>query len=289
MFFPSYIDLGKAARELFTKGYHFGLLRVDAHTKLGDDHEAEFASTAVHTIATGKLAGNFDVKYRIPSYGVVFTEKWNTENMLGTIIEVQDQFVNGLKLTLDSWYAAHIGKRSARVKAEWVHKNITCNMDVGLDTGPLMNLSAVTGYRGWLLGFQSTFDVSSSEIKVTPFSNLGVSFACIGKDYVLHSLVNDGREFSGSFFHRVAPNLDIGAQFGWTTGDPNPRFGMAMKYCPTSEMEVKAKIDHESKFSVAFTHHLSHRVRLTLSSQVALAAVNEGHKYGLGLEFRPCC
>lgn len=57
--------------------------------------------------------------------GVILTEKWNTENLLGTIVEIQDRFAHGLKLTLDSWYAPHNGKRSGRVKAEWVNKNIT--------------------------------------------------------------------------------------------------------------------------------------------------------------------
>lgn len=51
--------------------------------------------------------------------GITLTEKWNTDNMLGTIIEVQDQFARGLKLTLDSSYAPQVGKRTGKVKAEW--------------------------------------------------------------------------------------------------------------------------------------------------------------------------
>uniref|UniRef100_A0A915PUV1 Voltage-dependent anion-selective channel protein 3 n=1 Tax=Setaria digitata TaxID=48799 RepID=A0A915PUV1_9BILA len=304
MFYPCYVDLGKAARELFTKGYNFGSLRVDACSRSGENQEVEFSTAAVHTVATGKLAGNFDVKYRIPSYGMVLTEKWNTENLLGTIVEIQDRFARGLKLTLDSWYAPHNGKRSGRVKAELLNRNVTvrcfsldftekslsrlgdtvCNLDVGLDTGPQVNFSAVTGLNGWLMGVQSAFDVPSSQLK-----SLSFAFGRVGKDYVLHSYVNDAREFGGSFYHGVAHNLDIGAMFSWTTGEPGARFGLAMKYCPTQDLELKAKVDHESKVAFALTHHLSNRLKLTLSSQFGMASFSEGHKYGIGLNFHPCC
>uniref|UniRef100_A0A1I7W0Z8 Voltage-dependent anion-selective channel protein 3 n=1 Tax=Loa loa TaxID=7209 RepID=A0A1I7W0Z8_LOALO len=284
MFYPCYIDLGKAARELFTKGYNFGSLRVDTCSRSGENQEVEFSSAAVHTIATGKLAGNFDVKYRIPSYGVVLTEKWNTENLLGTIVEIQDRFARGLKLTLDSWYAPHNGKRSGRVKAEWVNRNVTCNLDVGLDTGPQISFSGVTGLHGWLMGVQSAFDVSSSQLK-----SLSFAFGRVGTDYVLHSYVNDAREFGGSFYHNVAQNLEIGAMFSWMTGEPGARFGLAMKYCPTHDLELKAKVGHDSKLAFALTHHLSKRLNLTLSSQFGMASFTEGHKYGIGLNFHPCC
>ncbi|VDN81591.1 unnamed protein product [Brugia pahangi] len=306
MFYPCYIDLGKAARELFTKGYNFGSLRVDACSRSGENQEVEFSSAAVHTVATGKLAGNFDVKYRMPSYGVVLTEKWNTENLLGTVVEIQDRFARGLKLTLDSWYAPHNGKRSGRVKAEWVNRNVTvhsfsrsfefwcfqsilstehfCNLDVGLDTGPHISFSGVTGLHGWLMGVQSAFDVSSSQVK-----SLSFAFGRVGTDYVLHSYVNDAREFGGSFYHSVAHNLEIGAMFSWMTGEPGARFGLAMKYCPTQDLELKAKVDHDSKLAFALTHHLSKRLKLTLSSQFGMASFSEGHKYGIGLNFHPCC
>ncbi|EJD76690.1 hypothetical protein LOAG_16447 [Loa loa] len=297
MFYPCYIDLGKAARELFTKGYNFGSLRVDTCSRSGENQEVEFSSAAVHTIATGKLAGNFDVKYRIPSYGVVLTEKWNTENLLGTIVEIQDRFARGLKLTLDSWYAPHNGKRSGRVKAEWVNRNVTCNLDVGLDTGPQISFSGVTGLHGWLMGVQSAFDVSSSQLK-----SLSFAFGRVGTDYVLHSYVNDAREFGvGKLISRpgnvmtsitlrgALKNLEIGAMFSWMTGEPGARFGLAMKYCPTHDLELKAKVGHDSKLAFALTHHLSKRLNLTLSSQFGMASFTEGHKYGIGLNFHPCC
>lgn len=68
--------------------------------------------------------------FYFPLYvGVILTEKWNTDNLLGTVVEIQDQFMRGLKVTLDSWYALQTGKRSGRVKADWITKNaaVSCS------------------------------------------------------------------------------------------------------------------------------------------------------------------
>lgn len=56
--------------------------------------------------------------------GLVVTEKWNTEGVLGTIIEVNNQFARGLKTTLEHSYAPNNGKRDALFKAEWTNENV---------------------------------------------------------------------------------------------------------------------------------------------------------------------
>lgn len=50
---------------------------------------------------------------------LTLTEKWNTDNVLGTVIEVKDQFAKGLKVTLDTSYVPHIAKRGGILKTEW--------------------------------------------------------------------------------------------------------------------------------------------------------------------------
>lgn len=47
----------------------FGFIKVDSTTKAGEDNEVEFKSNASHNVGSGKLAGNLDVKYKIPKYG----------------------------------------------------------------------------------------------------------------------------------------------------------------------------------------------------------------------------
>uniref|UniRef100_A0A914UNQ8 Voltage-dependent anion-selective channel protein 3 n=1 Tax=Plectus sambesii TaxID=2011161 RepID=A0A914UNQ8_9BILA len=102
--------------------------------------------------------------------------------------------------------------------------------------------------------------------------------------------INDGTEFGGSLFHRVNNQVEVGAQLGWTSGDHNARFGLATKYQPMRDWVLRAKLNNSSQFAVATTHQLNPHLKLTLSAQFNVQNFQEGnHKFGLGLEFEPCC
>jgi len=282
---PSYVDLGKSSKDLFNKGYNFGFLKLDSTTKAGDKKEIEFKTGASHNVASSKLFGSLDVKYKLPVYGITLTEKWNTDNQLGTVVEIEDQIAKGFKVTLDSTYAPHLGKRSGKLKGEWFNDCVRVNTDVALDAGPVINLSAVTAYEGWLLGFQGGFDTSKSKLSAT-----NVAVGRTTGDYAVHTFVNDGTEFGGSLFHRVNNKVEIGAQLGWTSGDHNTRFGLATKYTPMKDWTVRGKLNNSSQLAVASTHQLNPHLKLTMSAQFNIQNFQEGgHKFGIGLEFEPCC
>ena len=161
---PTYADLGKASRDLFSKGYNFGFIKVDSTTKTGDD--VEFKMGASHNIASQNMGGNIDIKYKLPKYGVTFTEKWNTDNALGTEVVVEDKLGKGVKLTIDSVYKPADGKRSGKLKLDYAHDRIRATMDANLDTaGPLVNAALVAEHEGWLLGAAGGFDTKKSQLK----------------------------------------------------------------------------------------------------------------------------
>nr|CAD7262637.1 unnamed protein product [Timema shepardi] len=64
---PSYPDLGKNARDVFGKGYHFGLLKLDLKTKTKSN--VEFSSGGVSNQDSGKVFGSLETKYRVKEYG----------------------------------------------------------------------------------------------------------------------------------------------------------------------------------------------------------------------------
>jgi hypothetical protein len=55
------------------------------------------------------------------------TEQWNTDGVLGTIVEINNQFARGLKATLDTSYVPNTGKRDALLKTEWTNENVKVN------------------------------------------------------------------------------------------------------------------------------------------------------------------
>ncbi|PAV81065.1 hypothetical protein WR25_10663 [Diploscapter pachys] len=276
---PQFADLGKSAKDLFNKGYNFGFLKVDSTTKTGENKEVEFKTAAAHNIASGKLGGNLDVKYKIPQYGVTLTEKWNTENQLGTVVEVAEQFGRGLKLTVDTMYAPHAGKRSGKIKADWALPTARINADVSLTSSPVINASGVFAREGWLFGAQATFDTASNKLVSS-----SLAFGHQTNQYTLHSFVVNSTDFGASLYHKVAPNVELGAQLGWKMGGNSADFALASKYSPNRDLTLRAKVNNSSQMAVAATHNLSNALKMTLSTQFNLHA-NEAHKFGLGLEY----
>lgn len=278
---PTFADLGKSAKDLFNKGYNHGFLKIDSTTKAGDSKEVEFKTTAAHNLGSGKLAGNLDVKYKIPQYGVTLTEKWNTENQLGTVVEINEQFGRGLKLTIDSLYAPHAGKRSAKLKADWSLPTARITADVALTTTPVINAAGVFSREGWLFGASAAFDTSSNKLAATT-----LAFGHQTSQYTLHTFVVNSTDFGGSLYHRIAPNVEIGSQLGWKVGGNGTDFALATKYAPSRDLTLQGKLNNSNQVALAATHVLSNALKLTLSTQFNLAA-NEAHKFGLGLEFNP--
>lgn len=104
---PAYSDLGKNARDVFNKGYHFGLWKLDVKTKTNSG--VEFTSAGHSNQDSGKVFGSLETKYKVKEYGLTFSEKWNTDNTLTSEVAVENQLVKGLKLSFDGSFAPQSG------------------------------------------------------------------------------------------------------------------------------------------------------------------------------------
>ena len=49
----------------------FGFLKFETTSNSSGNDAIEFKTAAIHTTATGRFAGNLDVKYKLPSYGIL--------------------------------------------------------------------------------------------------------------------------------------------------------------------------------------------------------------------------
>ncbi|XP_009075495.1 PREDICTED: voltage-dependent anion-selective channel protein 2-like, partial [Acanthisitta chloris] len=105
---PSYSDLGKSARDVFNKGYGFGMVKLELKTK-SSSGVLEFAAAGSSNTDTGKASGSLETKYKVKDYGLTFTQKWNTDNTLGTEVSVEDQLAEGLKVALDTTFVPNTG------------------------------------------------------------------------------------------------------------------------------------------------------------------------------------
>lgn len=180
---PSYSDLGKQARDIFGKGYHFGLWKLDCKTKT--ESGVEFTTSGNSNQDSGKVFGSLETKYGFKDYGVTLSEKWNTDNTLFTEVSIVDKIVQGLKLTFEGSFAPQSGSKTGKIKASYGQDYVKLDSDVNIDlNGPLVNASAVCGWEGWVAGYQTAFDTQKSKLTTNNFA-IGYSAG----DFVLHTNV----------------------------------------------------------------------------------------------------
>ncbi|EPY84915.1 voltage-dependent anion-selective channel protein 1-like protein [Camelus ferus] len=272
---PTYADLGKSARDVFTKGYGFGLIKLDLKTK--SENGLEFTSSGSANTETTKVTGSLETKYRWTEYGLTFTEKWNTDNTLGTEITVEDQLARGLKLTFDSSFSPNTGKKNAKIKTGYKREHINLGCDVDFDiAGPSIRGALVLGYEGWLAGYQMNFETAKSRVTQ---SNFAVGYKT--DEFQLHTNVNDGTEFGGSIYQKVNKKLETAVNLAWTAGNSNTRFGIAAKYQIDPDACFSAKVNNSSLIGLGYTQTLKPGIKLTLSALLDGKNVNAGGKLTL--------
>jgi voltage-dependent anion channel protein 2 len=278
---PSYSDLGKACRDVFTKGYHFGLFKVDVKTATCGG--VDISTGGTHTFESAKVFGNLETKYKWPAYGITAVEKWNTDNVLVTEVSCQDKIAPGLKVTVEGTFSPDSGKKSGKVKSQYKCTNATvdASLDGGDESNILLNGSLVLGYQGWLGGYQLAFDTNDNSLKKNNFS----AGYCAG-DFQLHTSVENGDTFSGSIYQRVSNRLEAGIQVSWTAGGESvTRFGIGARYLLDACTAVRAKVNNQSQVGLGFEQKIKDGVTLTLSAFVDGKDFKAGgHQVGLALE-----
>lgn len=177
----------------------------------------------------------------------------------------------------ESFYRNKTGK----IKATYAHDVVRVDADVNIDlAGPLINLSGVAHYQGWLAGYKTAFDTQKTKITANNFA-LGYTT----KDFVLHTNVNDGREFGALIYQRCNDKLETGVELSWAAGTNNTRFGIGAKYALDRDSSVRAKVNNASLIGLGYQQKLRDGITLTLSTLVDGKNFNAGgHKIGVALE-----
>ncbi|NXO70525.1 VDAC3 protein, partial [Phainopepla nitens] len=241
----------------------------------------EFTAAGISNIETGKASGSLETKYKAKDEGLSFTQKWSSDNTLGTEISIENKFAEGLKLGLDTTFVPNTGKKSGKLKTsykrDYVH--LGCSVDIDL-SGPTVYGWAVLGYEGWLAGYQMAFDTAKYKLSQNNFA-LGYKAG----DFQLHTNVNDGTEFGGSVYQKISNYIETSVNLAWTAGSNNTRFGIAGKYQYDEKTSVVAKVNNASLLGVGYTYTLRPGVKVTLSGLIDGKNFTGGsHKVGLGFE-----
>uniref|UniRef100_A0A4W4FCR9 Non-selective voltage-gated ion channel VDAC3 n=1 Tax=Electrophorus electricus TaxID=8005 RepID=A0A4W4FCR9_ELEEL len=274
---PSYCDLGKAAQDVFSKGYGFGIVKLDLKTK--SQSGVEFSTSGSANTSSGRAAGSLETKFKMTELGLSLSQKWNTDNTLATELSVEDQLAKGLKVAFDTSFVPNTGKKTGKLKTGYKREYLNLSCDVDFD-GPVLHSAAVLGYEGWLAGYQIAFDTAKSTLVQ---NNFALSYK--EGDFQLHTSVNDGTEFGGSVYQKVSDQLETAVTLAWTAGSNNTHFGIAAKYQLDSDASLSAKVNNTSLIGIGYTQRLRPEVKVTLSALIDGKNFSAGdHKVGLGFE-----
>ncbi|KYM86608.1 Voltage-dependent anion-selective channel [Atta colombica] len=279
---PTYNDLGKSARDVFGQGYHFGLFKLDVKTKTNSD--VEFCCGGVSNQDTGKVFGNLETKYKFKEYGLTFSEKWNTDNTLGTEVTLANKLLNGLTVGYSCTFSPQTGSKTGKLKSTYKHENVsaTADFDLSLSAGPLIYASTVVGYQGWLGGYQASFD--SQRNKLTR-NNFALGFTA--SDFTLHSAVDNGREFNSSIYHKIKPDLEGAINLVYNSTNNVTQFGIGAKYNLDNDASLRAKVNSNLQIGLGYQQKLRNGVTLTLSTNIDGKNFGSGgHKYGVALDLQ---
>ncbi|XP_034026610.1 voltage-dependent anion-selective channel protein 3 isoform X2 [Thalassophryne amazonica] len=276
---PSYSDLGKSAKDIFKKGYGYGILKLDLKTT--SQSGVEFTTSGSNKIDMGRSGGHLEVKYKLKDLGLTLNQKWNTDNTLITEVTMEDQLAAGLKLGVDTSFVPSTGKKSAKLKTAYKCDYVNVGCDLAFDmAGPTVHTAAVLGYKGWLAGYQMAFDTAKSKLTQNNFA-LGYKAA----DFQLHTNFNDGTEFGGSVYQKVNSDLETAVNLAWTAGSNNTHFEIGAKYQLAKDSSLSTKVNNACLVGLGYTHTLRPGVKLTLSSLIDGKNIKAGgHRVGVGFD-----
>jgi hypothetical protein len=275
---PLYLDLGKQCRDLFSKGYHFGNVKVDLKTKSSSG--VDFTGSFTQNMESTKTVGNAEVKLKLPEYGAELIEKWNTDNVIYCEANCTDKIAKGVKVATVTTFAPFTGKWSLMGRSQFKNDLATVSLDCDFFNGPLINAALVFGTQGWFGGYQTSYDMCKGRV-----TRSNVTAAYENRDIALALNMDDGAEFGGSIYHRVGPKLHAGMQVGFTMGPNTTRFALCAKYDLDRDTAYRVKLNNNSQLGLSWSTKVRSGVNTTISSLVDLRSLNQGgHKLGFAID-----
>lgn len=67
---------------------------------------------------------------------------------------------------------------------------------------------------------------------------------------------NDGKQFAGSIYQKVNPQLDTGVELSWSSENNDTKFGLASKFTLDKETYVKAKVNNSSEIGLCYSQKI---------------------------------
>lgn len=123
MSLPLFNDIGKQARDLFEKNFHFGIVKLDIKSDLTGSLKCH--GSQKFTMEDGKMAAELEGKYEYNGFTV--KPKVTTSSIVSGEIKFERLKLDGFDLTASGLFSAREGKRNTSLG--FVYKNPDYNVE----------------------------------------------------------------------------------------------------------------------------------------------------------------
>lgn len=270
---PKFADLGKAAKDLLSKDYAAGEVKVELSSKAQNGVEFKKIITQPNGKGTNASA---ELKYFYAPKNISVTEKWVTANILSQTLSVE-KLADGLKVDIDSSYNVEKGNVTTVIKADHTKDKVRTTLDI--DALKFVgNASVVVAHEGVLFGVQGAYDTQKGVL-----TQQNAALAYEAKDFTL-TAITDGQKVAASVFHRISPTAQAAVQFNATRGSNETSFVLGGHYALDKDAYIRAKVSQAQEVTVAYTQALRPGVKLTLGMNVDTKTMaTDAQKLGLAL------
>lgn len=273
-------DLGKTARDVFSKGFDYPKVKLSLKTKT--DSGVEFETNGSHDLDKSRTSGSMKTKLKFPDQGITFSESWNTSSELNGELVYEPKAVQGLKMELNSTWIPSTGNKTAKVKTSYCREYVAMDADADLQmTGPTIRGATVFKYKGWYTGYQIGYNTATAKLTAND-----AALGYCGEDFTVHSCLKDLSSCTVSVHHKTNEKTDIGLMSNYDFQAGNPCLSAACKYVLNDGAILRAKVNHNGQVGLGYQQNLRSGVKVSFSSLIeARNIATGGHKLGLSLDF----
>jgi len=272
---PEFKDIGKNAKDLVSKDYPTGELKIEAKTET--ENGIKFTTSGSQRNHDGNITG--ELKAEFTCHGVSVTKVYDSQNTVKITAEKKDVLTEGLRLKAEPTFVPFSGHRDVKLSAGYQNDHVHASTSVD-PFKKQVNLSVVAGHGDCIVGGDIT--VRNGDV-----NQYGLA---VGVSKPSHEVVLSAKDklntFSGSYYHLVNKDLQATASAIWNRKDNNTIIELGGAYRLDKDASMKAKVDTTGKASWSYSQTLRPGIKATFSTQIDTTKFGEGgHQVGLSLNF----
>jgi len=273
---PKFDDLGKAASDLFKKGYEHGNVKFEVKSKSGN---IDFTTKAAHNLSKTSISADVEANWKNIIEGVDFKKTLKSSGV--TDLELSKMIPNAGKCTVTGSLSNDgiSGFKLGKFKQNYSNSKINANLAATMVSKPVVNFDAVYAMKNINAGFALGYDIGSSKLLS---SSMGASYQQDNLNLTLKSNCLQN-EYNLLILQKAANNRTLAANINYAG---NINMSLAAKLANLKHGSAQHKINQDGIFTSSFTTKFDSGCEATFSSNLNVKDLQgPGHTIGAIFKF----